>query len=105
MNDPDRDGVCNDIDNCPAEKNPIEAGETTQADADTDGIGDACDVEQCDEFDHDGDGEFYNSFNDQDKDGFVDCIDLCPTVVSDQTDDNGFQDGDGVGDECEECSV
>jgi hypothetical protein len=62
-------------DNCPA------AANTRQADADADGLGDACDV------------------GDTDGDGTPDRDDLCPAVAS-ATDDG---DADGVGDACDVC--
>lgn len=40
-NDTDRDGVCNDVDNCPQHVNP------DQADCDRDGLGDVCEVALC----------------------------------------------------------
>jgi len=100
MNDPDGDEVCNDIDNCPMVSN------TDQGDADTDGIWNACDVEQCDIIDHDGDNDPYNWLTDSDSDWIPNCIDNCPTVANLwQEDNNGFQDGDGEGDVCESCAV
>ena len=41
MNDVDGDGVCGDLDNCPGMYNP------DQLDSDGDGVGDACDDEDC----------------------------------------------------------
>jgi len=49
--DTDLDGVPDSTDNCPGVPNP------TQADTDSDGTGDACDVEECDGVDNDGDGQ------------------------------------------------
>lgn len=48
--DPDGDGVCSADDNCPNDANP------TQDDADSDGLGDACEAECEDGLDNDGDG-------------------------------------------------
>jgi hypothetical protein len=73
--DTDADGVPDATDNCPA------AANTRQADADADGLGDACDV------------------GDTDGDGTPDRDDLCPAVAS-ATDDG---DADGVGDACDVC--
>jgi hypothetical protein len=72
--DTDLDGVPDVLDNCPALANP------SQADADGDGVGDACDVQ------------------DQDRDGISDDQDNCPNVPNpDQLD----SDGDGIGDVCD----
>lgn len=69
----DGDGYHNDADNCPTVFNP------DQADADHDGLGDACDT-------------------DDDNDGISDSADNCPLVANaDQTDN----DHDGKGDACD----
>ena len=68
-NDRDRDGVGDNSDNCPSLAN------ATQANADGDGVGDACDT-------------------DDDNDGFLDAADAFPLDPTEKTD----SDGDGVGD-------
>ncbi|MEM9547930.1 MAG: thrombospondin type 3 repeat-containing protein [Bacteroidota bacterium] len=76
-NDTDGDGINNDDDNCPNVSNP------DQADADGDGIGDACDS---------------TNDNDTDGDGINNDDDNCPNVSNpDQAD----SDGDGIGDACD----
>jgi hypothetical protein len=73
--DTDGDGAADDVDNCP------EVANADQADADGDGVGDACDLP-----DDDGDGASNGEDN-------------CPEVANaDQAD----SDGDGVGDACDE---
>ncbi len=78
--DTDADGTVDSLDNCPTIAN------ADQADADGDGIGDACDSN--------GGG----SGTDSDGDGVADTLDNCPdTANADQAD----ADGDGIGDACE----
>jgi hypothetical protein len=76
---PDRDGdaLLDSGDNCPDDPNP------DQADADADGLGDACDDPP-----------------DLDGDGIVDNVDVCPGVSDPQQPD---ADGDGRGDGCDNC--
>ena len=72
-NDNDKDGVTNNVDNCPDKYNP------GQLDTDTDGRGNVCD-------------------NDDDGDGINDGPDNCPLVSNPiQTDSNG----NGRGDACD----
>jgi uncharacterized repeat protein (TIGR03803 family) len=70
--DMDNDGICDDNDNCPNTPN------ADQQDTDGDGLGDVCDVEECDGLDNDGDGVIDEGF-DSDGDGTADCFDGCPT--------------------------
>ena len=73
--DTDGDGVPDANDNCPYVSN------STQADSDNDGTGDACE-----------------QTNDTDGDGILDGTDNCPTIPNPNQED---QDGDGLGDACE----
>ena len=73
LNDADGDGLCANVDNCPLAANP------DQADADGDGIGNACDP-------------------DGDNDGVVDAADNCPL---DANPDQADADGDGIGNACD----
>lgn len=108
LNDPDRDSLLNDEDNCPFDSNP------DQNDLDGDGQGDACDT--CTDTDGDGYGnwgfvantclldncqdEYNPQQDDQDFDFVGDACDNCPTDVNPgQTD----SDGDGNGDACDLC--
>ncbi len=98
FNDPDADGVCEDIDNCPGVTN------VDQLDTDLDGDGDACD------FDDDGDGLFDGNDNcpqhdnvgqeDGDQDGVGDPCDNCPVTPNSTQSDRDF---DGKGDLCDAC--
>jgi hypothetical protein len=72
--DDDGDGVVAVVDNCRSVSNP------DQADADADGVGDAC-----------------NDAEDADGDEYRDDLDACPQTPDDQQD----RDGDGAGDACD----
>ena len=117
----DKDGVSNEVDNCPLTPN------SDQLDSDNDGAGDACDppdvidndldkdgilndVDNCpvnanpDQLDSDNDGKGNAcdtplvSDNDNDKDGVLDDVDNCPLIPNaDQID----SDNDGLGDACD----
>lgn len=82
--DLDQDGYDNNYDNCPDDWN------ANQADADNDGIGDACDSTP------NGGGD--NSNNDADGDGVSNSTDNCPTNYNPNQADN---DRDGVGNVCD----
>lgn len=78
--DSDDDGIDDDEDNCP------DVANADQADADGDGIGDACDDED-------------TTTTDTDEDGVNDDEDNCPDVANaDQAD----TDSDGIGDACDD---
>jgi hypothetical protein len=103
--DADGDGLCGNVDNCPAAANP------DQSDADGDLRGDACDPCPHDiGNDADGDGlcgdvdNCPRAVNPQqanaDGDRFGDACDNCPAVADDTGSDS---DGDGRGDACDPC--
>jgi hypothetical protein len=75
VEDVDSDGLPNDADNCPLVANG------DQADADSDGVGDLCEL-------------------DSDEDGVDDNQDNCPTVTNTDQSDG---DSDGIGDACDDC--
>lgn len=78
LRDTDGDGVFDDYDNCPMVANP------TQANADFDREGDACDSS--------------TSSTDTDRDGVPDAGDNCPMAANPMQEDS---DHDGVGDACD----
>ncbi len=84
--DDDGDGIPNSQDNCPSTAN------TTQDDADADGIGDACDT--CTDTDGDGFGDPGFPANTCDEDN-------CPSTSNPGQEDT---DNDGIGDVCDTCT-
>lgn len=91
--DDDQDSWCGMHDNCP------EAANKSQEDTDGDELGDACDEEECDGLDNDGDEAVDEGMPDADEDGHADCKDPCPTIP------DGDQDGDGVADCADLCPM
>lgn len=81
--DVDDDGLCGDVDNC-----PTVAG-AHQGDRDGDGIGDLCDVEECDGISNDIDSQIDEGMPDADADGTCDAIDPCPLDDADDADGDG----------------
>lgn len=104
--DKDRDGVPDDIDNCPDIANGV------QIDSDLDGVGDACDADV--RLDSDGDGVWDDIDNcvsrsnpdqeDADLDGIGNICDNCP---NDNNVDQADADNNGVGDvcACDDCGL
>lgn len=93
--DSDRDGIGDDLDNCPLRPNPH------QEDSNGNGIGDVCEDTDLDlVVDSDDNCPFVPNADqiDTDGDGFGDACDVCPTVADPSQLDS---DGDGVGDACD----
>jgi len=80
--DEDKDGVCDNIDNCPGTPN------ADQSDSDQDGLGDACD--RCPNV------PSPNNL-DSDNDGYGDVCDNCPTIPNRNQDPNACKDNDNDG--------
>lgn len=97
--DEDGDGVVGAQDNCPTVFNPVRPLDLgSQADADDDGLGDACDLCPLSP----GEGCNVPDVFDQDGDGTVDPADNCPV---DPNPDQADADGDAVGDACDACPM
>lgn len=101
INDPDGDGLCGNVDNCPYVHNTTTFG---QSDDDQDGVGAACDncnnLYNPDQTNTDGDDWGDACDDDDDGDGFPDSDDHCPLIA---TENNRDRDSDGLGDECDPC--
>jgi large repetitive protein len=92
--DDDGDGVPNAMDNCPKVFNPPFDLNTTQDDANGDGIGDACDPNPCTK------GAENVCIGDSDGDGVKDDKDNCLDIKNTDQKDS---DMDGKGDACDAC--
>ncbi len=82
--DADNDNICGDTDNCP------QVSSSNQGDKDGDGIGDVCDVEECDGISNDVDSQIDEGMPDADDDGTCDDIDACPNDPGDDAEADGF---------------
>ncbi len=113
--DGDGDGIADGADNCPTTAN------TDQADANSDGVGDVCDLCNGDDASGDTDGDGVCDSDDEcpddpnktaagdcgcgvadvdaDADGIPDCNDNCP---NDENADQADANADGIGDACEQ---
>ena len=112
--DTDGDSIPDAADNCPSHAN------TDQADTDTDGIGDVCEIDVAEDGDNDevsdsddncpgisnpgqidSDGDDIGDAcdDDSDNDGHVDTADNCPLIANP---DQGDRDGDVKGDVCDD---
>ncbi len=95
--DSDGDGIGNACDNCPMVPNADQADTGINGTLANNGIGDACDVQPPNVFDTDA----------GDADGVPDAIDNCPRDANGPAqsirigDNQGDQDGDGIGDVCD----
>nr|MBN2277291.1 thrombospondin type 3 repeat-containing protein [candidate division Zixibacteria bacterium] len=107
IGDIDCDGLADDLDNCPSTANP------DQADSDSDGTGDVCDICPLDpDNDADGDGvcgdidncptDYNPDQDDTDNDGAGTVCDNCPYL---HNPDQADFDGDGIGDACDSVFV
>lgn len=95
--DTDRDGIGDDVDNCPNRPNP------SQADSNGNGTGDPCEDSDADTVQDAVDNcplQFNPAQEDGDGDGYGNACDVCPLASDDQTD----LDGDGLGDACDDNS-
>jgi len=110
--DRDNDGVPDDEDAFPDDSTESVdtdndgIGNNADTDDDNDGIADLNDAFPLDASewtDTDDDGQGDNADIDDDNDNVIDEEDNCPLIANpDQEDENGYQDGDGIGDACEE---
>ena len=110
--DRDNDGVPDDEDAFPddstesVDTDSDGIGNNTDTDDDNDGITDTKDafpLDAAEWSDIDNDGQGDNADIDDDNDNVIDEEDNCPLIANpDQEDENGYQDGDDIGDACEE---